>query len=657
MIQIRTALTVAATLCALAVPTSMHAQDRSQSGPVADLSLEQLLNVEVDEVFGASRYRQRVVDAPASVTIVTHEEIERFGYRTLADILRGVRGFYVSNDRNYSYLGTRGFSRPGDYNTRVLVLIDGHRLNESIYDGVYIGTEFPIHIDLIERVEVVRGPSSSLYGTNALFGVVNVVTRRASALPSGRAAVDVGTLGTRAGSASYGLQSATRGDFLFGASAYASEGESMVTVPGYGVARDMDDDEAVSLFGSWQRNKWSMQATYASRDKRIPTGAFGIALDDRRSRTEDNRGYLALSYDGTWRGNGVAWKASYDHYAYRGLYAYPGEAEGEMGLVSLDRASTDWAQTDIMLTRRVARRHFLTGGVEYRHHFRERQRTETVDPFELFLLSETSSKVFAAYLQDEFTITPHLTVSAGVRHDVSTQWDGSTNLRLAGIYKPSSNSAFKVLHGSAFRAPNPYELYYYDNPFPLVPERIRTTEFVWEQYARRHLRMTVSAFVYRMRDLISQVPVDTPDGFVFENLEAAKASGIEFEAERSWRDLNVVGSYTYQHARGDDERTLSNSPRHLVRARATGPVMGRWLFFGAEALYTGDRGTLGGAVAPGGLLGNLTVTSRELGRARLSLTIGNLFDRAYTDPGAAEHPSDLITQPGRTIRAKLAWRF
>ena len=69
------------------------------------LSLEQIMQVEIPSVVGASRFAQQVVDAPATVTIVTSDEIERFGYRTLSDLLRGVRGFYVTYDRNYSYIG------------------------------------------------------------------------------------------------------------------------------------------------------------------------------------------------------------------------------------------------------------------------------------------------------------------------------------------------------------------------------------------------------------------------------------------------------------------------------------------------------------------------------------------------------------------------
>src|SRR5688500_7906739 len=90
------------------------------TGDLAALSLEQLMDMNVHSVFGASKYEQRVTLAPSSISIVTAEDIRRFGYTNLADVLSGVRGLYVTNDRNYTYLGVRGFLRPGDYTTRVL---------------------------------------------------------------------------------------------------------------------------------------------------------------------------------------------------------------------------------------------------------------------------------------------------------------------------------------------------------------------------------------------------------------------------------------------------------------------------------------------------------------------------------------------------------
>src|SRR5476649_2179945 len=150
--------------------------------PLPDLSLEELMSLDAGRVFGASGRLQPVTEAPASVSFITAEEIQRYGYHTLADILRGVGGMYVTDDRNFSYLGVRGFGNPGDYNSRVLLLVNGHRVNDNVYGQAEIGEEFGIDPAMFERVEIIRGPASSLYDNSAFFAVVNVITRTGASL-------------------------------------------------------------------------------------------------------------------------------------------------------------------------------------------------------------------------------------------------------------------------------------------------------------------------------------------------------------------------------------------------------------------------------------------------------------------------------------------
>jgi len=163
----------------LAAAPFVLATTSARKPTVTDFSIEQLLEIEVDSVFGASKFEQKITEAPSSISIITSSDIKQYGYRTLGEALRSIRGFYVSGDRSYHYLGSRGFSRPGDYNSRYLLLIDGHRINDNIYDTANIGNELALDIDLIDRVEVIRGPGSSLYGNNAFFGVINIITREA----------------------------------------------------------------------------------------------------------------------------------------------------------------------------------------------------------------------------------------------------------------------------------------------------------------------------------------------------------------------------------------------------------------------------------------------------------------------------------------------
>src|SRR6266705_6344379 len=165
---------------------------------------EMILFEDLPSIFGASKYEQKPSEAPASISIITSDEIQRYCYRTLSEILRSVRGFFTTYDRNYSYIGARGFDRPGDYDTRVLLLLDGHRVNDNVYDQASIGTEAFIDVAAIERIEIIRGPSSSLYGTNAFLAVINVVSKSGRSLKGTEIAASGGSFSTGELRMSYG---------------------------------------------------------------------------------------------------------------------------------------------------------------------------------------------------------------------------------------------------------------------------------------------------------------------------------------------------------------------------------------------------------------------------------------------------------------------
>ena len=215
--------------------------------PLPDLTLEQLMSLDAGRVFGASGRIQPVTEAPASVSFITAEEIARYGYRTLADILRGVRGMYVTDDRNFSYLGTRGFGNPGDYNSRVLLLVNGHRVNDNVFGQAEIGAEFGIDPALFERVEIIRGPASSLYGNSAFFAVVNVITKSGAALAGPSLTVEAGTLGTQLTRASFGRRFASGLDVALSGTYEHSAGVNQLYFPAFdapgtnnGIARGLD---------------------------------------------------------------------------------------------------------------------------------------------------------------------------------------------------------------------------------------------------------------------------------------------------------------------------------------------------------------------------------------------------------------------------------
>ena len=107
-----------------------------------EMSLTDLMN---QKVVTASKYTQNSAEAASSIGVITADEIKQYGYRTLGEALNSQRGMYLSNDKNYLYVGSRGFSRPTDYNNRIVVMIDGHILNEVVYGSAFMGNELGIN--------------------------------------------------------------------------------------------------------------------------------------------------------------------------------------------------------------------------------------------------------------------------------------------------------------------------------------------------------------------------------------------------------------------------------------------------------------------------------------------------------------------------------
>ena len=130
-----------------------------------------------DEVIAASRVAERAEDAPSSVTILPRRELRVFAYPTVVEALRGVRGSFGRYDGAYATIGFRGLGRLGDYGNRVLTLVDGQPVIDNWLGSSYVGFDGRVDLDDIERIEVVRGPGSVLYGTSAFSGVINLVTR------------------------------------------------------------------------------------------------------------------------------------------------------------------------------------------------------------------------------------------------------------------------------------------------------------------------------------------------------------------------------------------------------------------------------------------------------------------------------------------------
>lgn len=643
------------------------AEAKPQTFDLAALSIEQLLTL---EVYSASRFVQKFSDAPSAVSVVTSADIKAYGWRTVADVLRSMRGLYLSNDRNYSYLGARGFLRPGDYNTRFLLLVDGNRNNDAVFDQASIGSEFVLDVDLIERVEFVPGPGSSIYGANAFFGVINIITKRGRDLSGPQASVEYGSHGMRKARASYGMRNESGAEWLLSASAYREDGPDLyfpefdTPATNNGIARRLDHDRGENLLMKGSLGPFSLAIVHNERKKGIPTASFSQVFNDPRSHTVDTQSFVDFGYRAQ-----LAPDAELSSRVFWGRYDYVGDYVYDYPPLTVNRdgSRARWwgAETKLVSTRFAD--HKLVLGVEYQRDYDRRQFNFDVDPFASNLDDRRSGNRIGIYLQDEFTLRRDLLLSAGARYDRnSSTGDSNINPRVALIHKATEATTLKAMAGTAFRSPNAYELYYEllstggqkSNP-NLKAERIRTQELSAEHHFSPEARFTASVFRNTVSDLITQT-MDPADGLlVFRNLNRARARGVELELERAWTGgARLRTSYSWQQTRdAATGATLVNSPRHLAKFNLTAPIPRIGWRAGAEAQYVGRRNTLQAETA-GYWLANLTMSAIRLAPGlELSASVYNLFDRRYADPGAEEHVQDAIAQNGRTYRLKFSYTF
>lgn len=639
-------------------------------GAAPDLTsvpLEQLLTM---EVFGASRFAQKASEAPAAVTVITADEIRAFGWRTLADVVRSVRGMHVSYDRNYSFLAARGFQRPGDYNARFLLLLDGQRLNDGVYDQAPVGEEFPVELDLIERIEFVPGPGSSVYGSNAFFGVINVITRSAGAAPETRVAVAIGQAGLRKASASHARRSQSGLELLLAASRYTSSGRDLYFAeydnPGqnHGLAQGLDYERGNRFFARAAYGQLALTLVAATRLKGVPTASYAQAFNDRRAVTDDRQVYATLA----WRGmlgehEEVNLRLTGARYDSQGDYV----TDDDNRTLNRDGSEARWWNGDLRVVSTRWPGHKLLAGYDFQRDTRLNQASYDFAPYRLLLDDTRSGTRAGVYLQDEATLGPSLLLNLGLRHDHSSGQHGVTSPRVALIWQAGPQTTVKAIHGTAFRAPNSFEKYYaypgaggqLPNP-ALESERIVSNELVLTQVIGENARLSASLFRNALSRLVT-LAEDPVDGVThFENAGQARAQGVELDYERRWNGGAMLRTSYSLAALREGGATASlvraSAPERLFKVNLAVPLGAGWRS-GAELQHVGRRHGANGDAGAFWLANLRIASSSVVAGAELSVAISNLFDRRYADPSAPEHRQAVIVQDGRTIRAELAYAF
>lgn len=637
-----------------------------RAADLVSLPLEHLLDLEIST---ASGFSQPMSAAPSLVRVIGNEEIRAHGWRTLAEALASLPGLYGSYDRNYSYLGARGFLRPGDYDTRFLLLVDGYRFNDPIYGQAAVGGDFPLDLDLVERIEYVPGPGSAVYGSSAFFGVINVISKRPESIERGKLALLAGGAGLRGASGQFAHRADDGSAFLAAVSTLRSRGRDLYYAEfdddvGDGVARGLDGERSRSVLLRANWRDLDVSLIHGRRHKDTPTASFGQAFGVAGSYVVDERTVLRLGHarelSPLVQSSG---RFIYGRYDYYGDYLY----DDEPGIVvNHDGAEARWFALQWKLVSTAIDRHTLAAGIDVQRNQRLRQYNLDLDPRTVHLDDRRRGTVIGFFVEDEYQLRPNLLLNAGLRYDHDSATGSDFSPRVA-LIRPGPRSTYKLIAGRAFRSPNAYELYYEEaggynqlaNP-ELEPERIHTLEFVASRNLGANTSLDTLVYRYRLSGLISQVEDETSGLLVFRNQDRAQASGAELAFEHRRPDgLALRASYAYARVVADDDdgRRPTNSPRHLFKISATTPVWFDRVLFAIQARHVGSRQGLDAPVSAYTVVDVNLIWPRLTEGLEFQFGVNNVLNRSYFDPAGGEFRQNAIRQDGRDVRLKLSYRF
>lgn len=638
----------------------------ASSQDLSSLSIEQLMQVKVE---GAALHPQTLQDAPASVTIITAEDIRKYGYRTLGEALASVRGLYLTNDRTFESIGVRGFGTPSDYASDLLFLVNGHSMTDNILGYMLLlGNDFPIDMDLIKQIEIIRGPSSALYGTNGVFATINIVTKTPEEADSASLTTTADSFGERKGEVTASTPIGKNGGLLFSGSVFNNLGQSPLYFPefnspqtNYGNAIDMNGERGYHLFANLTWRNWTVTAAFSGDDMIQPISWGLTVFNNRGTQNAVTRNFIDATWAHPLRRGTLTWRTYYDEQHYLGRFEYPLDyANPAAGGVDDNETVYDgrWIGSQLTYRTSLGLLGTVTTGVNAKFDIHAAQSDRDVSPAPLTYINiDTPDRNLALFLQDERKLSAHWTLNVGARYDESRLLHDFFSPRIGLIYQPHSPWTYKFLYGRSFRNPSLFQLYYGDglsalaNPY-LRPESADTVEVDAERKLGKRWNLLTAAYGYLMHDFIDGVP--EAGGLIqYQNRGDLRAAGLELEMNgklSSW--LEATASYAIQRTQDEDDRSvLENSPEHLAKLHFAVPL-GRRFELSSGMQYSAPVISLAQNRVDAYYLADFTLTSRKLLR-NFDFTLGvrNAFNQAYSNPVALF--VDTMQQPGRSVFIEL----
>ncbi|UFS67247.1 TonB-dependent receptor [Paracoccus denitrificans] len=609
-------------------------------------------------VITATQTERDLRDAPASVSVIDGNDLEKRPVHDLADALQGAPGLTISGVG----LGNRGISVRGMDTDHTLVLIDGARFSNSASAVAHSDYELGwIPASAIDRIEVVRGPMSSLYGSEALGGVVNIITRRPTDEWRSTFTLNGASSGNGRGGDQAGLSFHTGGPIVpgvLGLSFWAehrqrealpsaadpratSFGEEKASMAGIGLTWTPDDRQRINLsFGAGYESRWG--------DVVSAGGAY-------RSQDTIHRNRLVLSHEGEW-----GWANSRLRLTRTELERKNRRSDG--GTPSGPHDLTDTTLDGQLSFAEWGAHQFTLGGEVRKEDLTDR----TVN-----IAGEASQTHYAAFIQDEIRLGERLDLVLGSRFDHHENFGWEISPRAYLLWHASDALTFKAGIGKGFRAPTLKELSpeyaaiagggrftITGNP-DLEPETSVTAE-LGVDYTGQGWRLGGTVFQNDVDNLIEAICITgcaAPRGAIwsYNNVDKVRIRGLELGGDVALHpDLTLRANYTYLDAVDrTDGSQLTGRPRHAATAE---------LEWQATADFTAtlrlqhvgeQRTSTGSGRAPSYTMASINGDYAVNTATSIRFGVENLGDKRLADDNAAY----TLADPGRRAFLGLTTRF
>jgi outer membrane cobalamin receptor len=649
-------------------------------------------------VYSAARYVQTIAETPANVSIISRDDIRRYGYRSVSDALKALPGLYDAASQ-WPALGVNGIAVPGDFGSRILYLVNGMPVYEPTYGGFFLDY---LDIESIERIEFVKGPGSALYGSGAVMGLVNLITHsdKDGAGSSAGAAV----ASHQAGKAFFTHSAVGKSINAFVAASASYSGGRDIYLPElntaqfnnarfHGVSAGNDSGRTARLFARVTSGQAWLQAMLVAGAKRDPLASYASAFNARLMLRE-SLAALEAGFTRELRDSGQFTARLYSFTATeRGDYPYaPGGNRGAApSYINVSDLSSRQVGGEVRYDRFIGRGHHILAGAEikhigFSHQVGDQPGTTRSDVFSVD--RHASYMQWALFAQDEMRFGSG-TVFLGARvdsyHGFSNGVSSRLSPRVAYVQELSPGVSAKLIYGEAYRAPTIYESRYQDGEpaastiwdnVDLRPELSRSVEALLLARSASGVEWRLSAFFKHLRDTPVQVATPQyqgvncglgPAGCIQYRNSAAHQSVVGAEADvrvRQGDRGDLYASLVLQRSHGADG-DLASSPRHQLKAGISRELPWPDVDAALETQYISavngriEEGAAGRDRIPSYLLMGAVLNASRLGDGwRASLRIDNLLDRHYGTVASRElHPLKRVPADGRRFSLQLQRDF